>query len=133
MIFRRSAAALALGLVLLLGCGPDDPDPTPKPVAGELVLSLTSPNPNDGALIVRVIGTLTDVTPVGNYRVSFSTQGNLTRVIVTGDVASGDLLRIKVPDVTQVRAYSASVEQAAARDSYALFSTSGYTLTLRAP
>lgn len=131
MITRRRW--LVLAAALLAACGGDEPDPTPKPVAGELVIGLVSPNATDGALVVRVIGTLTDVTPAGNYRVSFSTQGNITRAIVTGDIGSGDLLRIKVPDVTQASTYSASVEQAAARDTYALFSTAGYALTIRSP
>jgi hypothetical protein len=132
MTTLRRGVLVALSTVVLAACG-DRTDPTPKPVAGELVVKLTSPNATDGALIVRVVGPVTDVTPVGSYRVSFTTQGNMTRAIITGDIVSGDLLRIKVPDVSALDGYFASVEQAASRIDYALFSTSGYLLSVRAP
>jgi hypothetical protein len=73
------------------------------------------------------------VTAAGSYRVSYATQGNITRVVVTGDITSGSLVRIKVPDVSQSASYSAIVEQAASRENYALFSTSGYELSIRRP
>ena len=133
---RRNRGAMVAGLLAaaaVTACGGGDGGGPTKPVAGELVVTLTSPNATDGALIVRVVGPVTGVTPVGNYRVSLATEGNVTRAIVTGDIASGDLLRVKVPDIAQVGSYSANVEQAASRVDYALFSVSSYALALRAP
>ena len=126
---------LAVLLTAAVGtaCGGGDGGGPTKPVAGELVVRLASPNATDGALIVRVIGPVTGVTPAGNYGVSHVTEGNITRVILTGDIASGDLLRVKVPDVNQVLSYSAIVEQAASRVDYALFSISNYSLAIRIP
>ena len=132
----RRASLLAVLVVAAVGtaCGGGDGGGGPtKPVAGELVVRLTSPNGTDGALIVRVVGPVTAVTPVGAYAISQVTQGNITRVIVTGDIVSGDLLRVKVPDVNQVLSYLANVEQAASRVDYALFSVSNYSLAIRIP
>ena len=132
----RRASLLAALLVAVVGtaCGGGDGGGGPtKPVAGELMVRLTSPNATDGALIVRVVGPVSSVTPVGTYTVSTAIQGNITRVIVTGNIVSGDLLRVKVPDVNQVLSYSANVEQAASRVDYALLSVSNYSLAIRIP
>jgi DNA-binding transcriptional regulator YdaS (Cro superfamily) len=129
---RASLLAVLVAAAAGTACGGGDAGPT-KPVAGELMVRLTSPNATDGALVVRVVGPVTAVTPVGAYTISQATQGNITRVIVTGDIASGDLLRVKVPDVNQVLSYSANVEQAASRVDYALFSVSNYSLAIRIP
>ena len=129
---RASLLAVLVAAVVGTACGGGDGGPV-KPVAGELVVRLTSPNATDGALIVRVVGPVTAVTPVGAYAISQVTQGTITRVIVTGDIVSGDLLRVKVPDVNQVLSYLANVEQAASRIDYALFSVSNYSLAIRIP
>ena len=131
----RAALAMAMGLVTVVAaCGGDDPDPTPKPVSGEVTVVLTTPFAGqDGGMVLRVIGVVDTVTALGGHKVSSIRQGNLTRVVVTGNIEAGDLIRIKVPDLSQLGGYAAFVEQAAARNSYALLDVSGYALTFRAP
>ena len=122
-----------IAVLVLAACGGDSPPPTPEPVAGDLTVSLATPNTQDGALLLRIVGQLEvkDVKPVGNYRVSFHTAGPITRVVITGDLAGGDILKISVPDVGKAASYTAYVEQAASRTTYALLETGGYTLTIR--
>lgn len=131
----RAALAIALGLAATgAACGGDDPDPTPKPVSGEVTVVLATPFVGqDGGMVLRVIGSIDTVTAVGGHQVSSVRQGNLTRVVVTGNIEAGDLIRIKVPDLSQLGGYAAFVEQAAARNSYVLLDVSGYGLTFRAP
>lgn len=131
----RALRLLGAGAVVLMAaCGGDGGDPLPKPVSGEFTVSLATPFVGqDGGMIVRVIGPIDTVTAVNGYKVSFTRQGNILRAVVTGNIEAGDLLRVKVPDVSQVNAYTAFVEQAAARSTYALLDVSGYSLTLRAP
>ena len=88
MTARRASLLVALvAAVVGTACGGGDGGGGPtKPVAGELMVRLTSPNATDGALIVRVVGPVTAVTPVGTYTISTAFQGNITRVIVTGRI-----------------------------------------------
>src|SRR5512139_2922585 len=101
-------------LAILAACGGDGGDPLPKPVSGEFTVTLVTPYVGqDGGMIVRVIGPIDTVTAANGYKVSFTRQGNIVRAVVTGNIEAGELLRVKVPDVSQVNAYTAFVEQAA--------------------
>jgi hypothetical protein len=124
--------AFPVAVLFIAACGADAP-PIPQPVAGDLTMALTTPNSQDGALLLRIVGELAvqDVTPLGNYRVSFHTQAGVTRVIITGDLAGGDILKFRVPDIGKASSYTAYVEQAASRTTYALLETSSYFLTVR--
>ncbi len=129
----RATLAIALGLAAA-ACGGDAPDPTPKPVSGEVTVVLATPFVGqDGGMVIRVSGPVDTVTALGGYQVSSIRQDDLTRVVVTGNIGAGDLIRIKVPDLSQLGSYAAFVEQAAARNTYVLLDVSGYGLTFRAP
>jgi hypothetical protein len=130
----RASLLTLVAAVGLAACGGDEPTPEPKPVAGEVTVVLATPFAGqDGGMVVRVIGPVDTITAVGSYQVSFVRQGNISRAVVTGNIEAGDLLRVRVPDLAQVSGYAAFVEQAAARDTYALLDVSGYALTLRSP
>lgn len=122
------------GALLAGACGGDSPDPTPKPAAGEVLVVLATPFVGeDGAMVVRIIGPVDTVLAAGGYAVASSRTGNISRAVVTGNIEAGNLLRIRVPDVGNLSGYSAFVEQAASRASYALLDVSGYRLELRKP
>jgi hypothetical protein len=103
------------------------------PEAGVLVASLSTPNDQDGALIVRIVGEQTDLEAAGSYRLGTANavQGTTVRAVVSGSIVDGDLLEFSVPDISKLTTYAVVVEQAAARGTYALLDPSGYTISLR--
>lgn len=123
---RRAAWLMLAGLVISCGSGPTD-DGSP----GDLIAALSTTNATDGALLIRITGPVSQVAAVGGHRLSAATAAGTTRVVITGDIAAGDLLRITVPDTRDISSYSVVVEQAAERESYTLFDVSGYSITVR--
>jgi hypothetical protein len=105
------------------------------PVAGELTISLVTPNSDDGAILVRVTASeskeVTSITVVCSGCTIFKEQPSATevRAVVTGNLAAGPLVRIGVSDTKSPDAYSAQVQQVASR-TYQVRATSGYALTV---
>lgn len=128
----RARAWLVTLLTGAVACGGGTTDP-PPPTSGVVVATLSTPNDRDGALVVRVIGEQTELEAMGSYRLAVGTvpPSTTTRVIISGTIVAGDLLEFTVPDVSKLATYVVVVEQAAARDTYALLDPSGYNVTLR--
>jgi hypothetical protein len=124
---RVRLTVAAMLAVAACGGGPTQPAAVP----GDLIVSVAMPGAEAGALLIRVVGNVSNVTSLGNYRVSFTGDSSITRVVLTGAVASGDIFKIHVPDVEKFGNYSAFVEQAASGADYSLLSTSGYAFTIR--
>lgn len=128
-------AALCVGGATTLGCSSAE-----KPVAGELEVRLiVTPNADDRAILLRVVGKQTAVTaPVGSgYRVLVSPlAGDTARVVVMAPqgsgLATGALARLTVPDTRQVGAYAAFALDVASR-TYAQRPVTGYVLTVAKP
>jgi len=57
--------------------------------------------------------------------------GSTVRAIVSEAIGDGDLIEFRVPDIGNIATYVVVVEQAAARDTYALLDPVGYNFTLR--
>lgn len=125
---RRMLAAAWLGL--LAACGGDHPV---APVAGQLTLSFSSPVGTDGALLVLISGgPVTSVTSLNGYQVASASAGtNLTRIVITGNLVPGDVARLAIPNVDVTASYSARVEAAADRSTFALADPQSYTAGLR--
>jgi hypothetical protein len=130
--FTRGMVLVAA--LLALGCsgGGDNNDPA-GPVAGPLRVLVTSPNADDGAVMFQLTGVVDSVVVGPGLTLYQSTPGpNVLRVIVTGDIATGDnLLTLFVPDVGRLSSYSTQVMQVAAQGTYAQRPTGGYTLTIQ--
>lgn len=126
----RRALVLALA-AFAASCGGTEPPPGPTP--GILVASLNTPNDRDGALVIRIVGEHTGLTAATGYRLASSSgvQTATVRAIVSGPIVDGDLLQFHVPDIAKLATYTVVVEQAAARETYALLDSSGYNITLR--
>jgi hypothetical protein len=147
----RVTVLLLLGTSLSCGgsggdaTGPGGTPTTPvtptAPVPGHLVVLLTSPNTNDGAILIRVEGGQLDSISLvsgSTHRVQFTRPtASTARLIVVGTavkpIATGELLNLWVPDVAKVSLYSAKVDQAAARVTYAQRAVDGYVLRIAAP
>jgi hypothetical protein len=121
-----------LGLLAgVLSCG-GTTEPV-GPQAGIVVASLNTPNDQDGALIVRIVGEQSGLKAVGGYHLATANAavGTTMRGIVTGTIVDGDILEFAIPDISKLATYVVVVEQAAARGTYALIDPSSYNISLR--
>lgn len=116
-------------LVLLAGCGGDG---TPPSQAGDLTVSYFQGGPAAGALLATISGgPVESVTPEHNEKVAFASPApGVTRVVVTGDLATGIILRVRVPDVSRVSDYRVSIEQVADKVTFSLIDPASHTLTI---
>ena len=123
-----------MGVLVLLaavGCGGGDGG-TVGPTAGVFKVVLTTPNADDGALLLTVAGgPVTAVEPAAQYQVLTAQPDSLTtRVLVTGNIAAGEVLRLQVPDTRRLSAYRASLAQAASRATFAQQALTSYSLAI---
>jgi len=130
MMRRSLLGAMLCGFLAACG-GKDEPDPV-KPVAGDLTVAYSGPSQTDGALLLVVTGAVSEVKAVGSYQVASAPLGPATtRVVVIGSLKAGDLFKIRVSDVNAVATYSARVDEAADRVTFALSDPFGYSATVR--
>lgn len=93
------------------------------PGAADRALKLSITGPADG-------GAVTAAQP--QYTVYSRTAAGTTTAAVFGVIATGDLLRISVPDVSQARQYTATVQEAADMANVARSAPAGFTVRVRA-
>lgn len=126
---KRFARWILVGLAL---AGAGNCSDNSGPVAGELSVSLTTPNPGgDGAILFSVTGpaALTSATAASGLRVFAQPLGTVTRFAVTGTLTNGAVLTIGVANVKQAAQYAATIQDVAAPD-FQLRGLSGYSLTV---
>jgi hypothetical protein len=116
--------ALLLAAVLTAACGGSDG------ASGTLRVSLTSPNTDDGAVMLQVTGDIDSVTaPAGLTLYEATPSATVVRAIVTGNIASGrTVLTLHVPDVGRASSYATQLLQVSARGTYVQRPVGGYTL-----
>jgi hypothetical protein len=111
---RFSRAALLLAVVLVAACDGGPASDQPRP--GDLLVSLSTPNADDRALLVSIAGP-EEISAVAAASPAFvvhtRTQGTTTRVAVFGSLADGPVLRLTVPDTRRAAEYTATVLDAA--------------------
>ncbi len=134
-IKRSLRVVMAASLVAFGGaaCGDDDPagPVDPGPTAGTLTVTLSTPNADDGAILLVVTGP--DMTQVATanpalYFRHSEAPGQL-RAVFVGDIGDGDLLSFRVPDVDAVASYVPTIVELADRDNE-LRDSAGYQLTV---
>jgi hypothetical protein len=134
MLRRTSCmfAAVAFGLAAGIACGDDETAGPAGPVAGTLVATLSTPNPDDGAILFRVSGPdITEVTrgePADYFH--FVEAGSSVTAVAVGELGSRAVLTFHVPDTDAVSAYSATVLDVADRNNELRGSLAGYELTI---
>lgn len=122
---------LACLLAVSVACGSKKPDPV-GPVSGDLTVSYVGPSQTDGALLLLVNGAVTAVKATGGYQIASAAAGlTATRVVVTGALVTGDILKLTVADVSTVAGYSVTVEAVADRSTFALGDLTSYSATVR--
>jgi hypothetical protein len=125
---RELGPAMLVGAALALGsCA--------GPVAGDLTVSLVTPNSADGALRGSVTASesqeLTGAAVACSGCQMFKEQPSATQIVavVTGDVVAGPLVRVSVTDTKAPSSYTVRIQQVASR-TYQVRSTNGYSLTI---
>lgn len=126
-IFRTvlSLAALIGGLA----CGSDSGT---NPGPGTATVSLTTPNADDGAVLVTLTGPGVSNPQPGSsaYRLYFRVvSADELRVMVVGDLSAGVLLTLGVGAVTSIGQYSGTFVEVASRTDVLRATLTGYSLT----
>jgi hypothetical protein len=119
-------ALLGMVLVGLGGCSAE----APGPATATLSLSLASPAQDDGAVLLTLSGGPVDSIETPEYRLySIPVDANTYRVIIAGQLSSGLIARVHIPDERRSAEYTALVEQVAARGTYRQQDPAGYRLS----
>jgi hypothetical protein len=131
---RWIGLGLSLGLfVTALGCGGNDAV-APK-AGGHMTVSLTTPNTDDGVVLVALFGPgFTNIQPASaSYRVySLTASPTEIRILVVGDLSTGALLSLDTDDPARIAEYHGTVIQAASRDDIVHTVSTDYDLTFAA-
>jgi hypothetical protein len=125
---KRVSSKLVLAAALaMLACSKDTPT---GPQPGTLSVQLQTPNGGaDGAILFTLSGptTVTNVqASAGDTLWTSDFSGTTTKVVLTGAIGSGVILRFDVPDVSQYGQYLASISQVASSSDYSLRSLTNY-------
>jgi len=126
---KRARLGAAAFVALLSACGDGGQPPSQ---AGDLLVSYFQGGPEAGAILLTISGgEVQSVSPINGQQVSFAVIApGTTRVIVTTPLTTGDILRIRVPDVTQSSQYTATASQVADKVTYALIDPVPHTFTV---
>jgi hypothetical protein len=118
-------APLALTAGLVCGCASD----AAGPVGATLEVSFATSATDDGAVLFTVSGGPVDSVEAPGYRLYTAepTSGGL-RVVVAGDLRAGTIARIHIADAGKLSLYTATIDQVAARGSYAQRDPVSYSL-----
>ncbi|HEY6060682.1 MAG TPA: hypothetical protein VIV10_08855 [Gemmatimonadales bacterium] len=132
----RTHRWIGLGLSLgLLGTGLACGDNAVAPKAGSVTVSLTTPNADDGAVLIALFGPgITNLQPASaSYRVySLTASPTEVHILIVGDLAAGALLTLNVSDQSRIGDYHGTVIQAASRDDIVHTVSTDYDLTFAA-
>lgn len=127
---RRALAIAAMSAALLTSAACDDDPAAIAPLSGNVIVQLTTPHADDGALRFAVTGPPIDSVAAASSSLSLFTRTVDDSVLglVAGGVADGPLLVLHVPDVGAAYSYSARIVEAADRQSGLRESLTGYAL-----
>lgn len=118
--------------IVLLACGESsgpNPGPTP-PDPGHVRIMLHAPDGQTGAIRITVTGPGVDsLTASGFLSYSSRITNDQVRALILGDLVSGVIGRVRVPDRNRLGDYGVTVEEVATR-SYAQRAATQYTVTL---
>lgn len=129
----RPAWVLAVGAVLWVSaaCSASPTDDGAR--AGSVMLYLTTPRSDDGAVVFEVSGPLIeDATAADASTRLFTRRSDASTItgVVVGVLATGAVVRLQVPDVGVRAEYVARVLEVADRQNALRPSLVGYTLTV---
>ncbi len=131
----RPISAVALALALGLACGGDGDDGGPTNGGGPdtLVLSLITPNNDDGAILFTISGgDIDSPTAASAADVLFfrSTGATSISAVIVGDISAGALVEFEVPAGTSASSYTTTITEVADRSNALRGSVAGYSLSV---
>jgi hypothetical protein len=111
---RRAFAIVAISLSLLTVESCHD-SPTAPPEPGVLSLRLATPNSDDRAMRIEVTGGAVTAAEAarGGTTLLDRPSSSGAMILLFGDVTSGEVVHLRVPDVREVGNYRASVIEVA--------------------
>lgn len=119
-----------LALILAIFACHDDNKMVAPTGPGVLDVLLTTPNADDGAILLTVDGAV-DSVQGAPYVIFSATSASGARIVVTGDVVGGVIAKLYVPDVGTADQYLAHLDEVAQRGTFALQPLTSYQLELR--
>jgi hypothetical protein len=127
MIAHPSSLRRLILCALLVSCSSG----TIGPTAGVLTVKLNPIQGDEGAVMFTVTGGPVDsIESTAAVVHTAALDANTIRVIVAGELSPGTIARIRIGDMSQAANYSATVNQVAARQTYAPRDPTSYSLTL---
>lgn len=130
---RIARLGTALLVTLAASCGGDGDPGSPAP-AGDLVIGYSQNGPDAGAILFTITGGAVESVSAGNgqsLQVAFSSAvPGATKVLVSGVLHAGDILRFRVPDAALSGNYVARIDQVADDVTFALINPSLHQLTV---
>jgi len=123
----------AMVAALSVGAACSDDSTGGAPPAGTLIVRLTTPHADDGAMLFEVSGPSIDSASAvnGSLRLFTRRVGGSTVVgAVVGALANGAVVTLYVPDVGAAAGYTARVLEVADRQDALRTSLAGYALTV---
>ncbi len=117
----------------LLSVACSDESTNPGAVPGTLVVSLTTPRADDGALLFELSGPPIDSATAINSSLRLFTRresGSTVIGAIVGVLASGAVVTLHVPDVGHAAGYTATVLEVADRQDALRASRTGYALSV---
>ena len=103
----------------------------PPPRVGNLMVALSTPHDDDGAILFDLRGPNVGLLAPMNsgLRVYADTSSDVLHIAVIGNISAGPVLTFAVPDVGAVQSYTATLVDVADRQN-ATRDLAGYTLTI---
>jgi len=129
----RSRWTLAMVAALSLGAACSDDPTSGAPRAGTLIVRLTSPHTDDGAMAFEVSGPAIDSAAAVNASLRLFTRregGSTVIGAVVGALANGAVVTLHVTDVGAAAGYAGRVLEVADRQDVLRASLAGYALTV---
>jgi len=125
----RGLGPALLAALALASCGGGGGESSNR---GDLFVTYFQGGPEAGAILLTITGgPVEQVTALGGQQVSFAVPfEGTTKVVVSGNLANGEVLRLRVPDVTLSSAYHAKSDQVADKVTFALLEASSYQFTI---
>ena len=99
---------------------------------GTLIVRLTTPHTDDGAILFELSGPIDSVVAVNASLQSFTRRANDSTIVgaVIGVVVNGAVVTLQVPDINASARYAARIVEVADRENVLRASLTGYALTV---